>query len=117
MSALSTLNLPWYEEIGGALWNASTGTLSDSQKAALEAQQTQNEITAGADPTTAATQAASDVTAALKLNNADPSQASLFNNPGLSSLFSKLSTVIVIAAIAAIAYFAFEAYRIFHHAQ
>lgn len=87
--------------ISDFLWNAATGTLSSDQKAALQQQETQGIIQAGGDPSQAASQAASDVTTVLTQNNADPSQASIFNNPGLSNLFKYVEY----AAIAVAAYF------------
>lgn len=108
----ASASLPWYDEFGGFIWNAATGTLTQAQKDALIAQQAAS-VTAAAggssDPTAIAAQASQDVTAALTLNNADPSQASLFNNPGLDSLFQKASWVVAVVAIAAFLYFALEA--------
>lgn len=109
--------LPWYEEIEGSIWNAATGTLTDAQKQALIDQQIAGVTRAsGADPvdaTAIATQAQQDVTAVLTMNNADPSQASIFNNPGLDAILQKAGWVIAIAAIAALVYFLVEAYRVF----
>lgn len=109
--------LPWYEEIEGSIWNAATGTLTDAQKQALIDQQiagvTQASGSGPVDSTAVATQAQQDVTAVLTMNNADPSQASIFNNAGLDAILQKAGWVIAIAAIAALVYFLVEAYHAF----
>lgn len=117
--ALASLQLPWYEKVEGTLWNAATGTLTDAQKQALIDAQVQG-VTAASDNSTGnvdtaaiTAQATSDVTGVLKANNADPSQASVFNNVGLDSLFQKFGVVIAVAAVAALIYFVIEAVRIF----
>lgn len=117
--ALASLQLPWYEKVEGTLWNAATGTLTDAQKQALIDQQVQS-VTAASDNSTGnvdtsaiQAQATSDVTGVLKANNADPSQASVFNNVGLDALFQKFGVVIAVAAVAAFFYFLLEALRLF----
>lgn len=57
------------------VYNAATGSISPAQSAAIQEQETQQLIQAGASPQTAAQQSASDVNATLKLNNAAPSQS------------------------------------------
>ncbi len=91
--------LPWSQRVEGFLWNAATGTLTDSQKQALITQQAAavSDASSGAiSPTDALTQAQQDVTTVLTQDNADPTQASLFNNPGLNALFQKAGWVVVI---------------------
>lgn len=115
--ALSSLALPWYEKIEGTIWNAATGTLTSAQKQALIDEQTKQVIQASGDAPVDAqaiqAQATDDVSAVLKANQADPSQASLFNNVGLDSLFQKFGWVIAVAAVAAFFYFLLEALRLF----
>lgn len=116
--ALSSLSLPWYEKIEGVVWNAATGTLTDAQKQALIEQQIQSVTQASggnADAASIQAQATADVTGALTVNQADPSQASLFNNAGLDNLFQKFGWVVAIAAVAAFFYFLLEALRLFGH--
>ena len=115
--ALSALSLPWYEKIEGSIWNAATGTLSDAQKKALIAQQVAMQTQASGDAPVSTqaleSQATADVSAVLTANHADPSQASLFNNPGLDNLFQKFGWIIAIATVAAFFYFLLEALRLF----
>lgn len=114
MSAAASV--PWYDSVEGFIWNAATGTLSPAQKSALIAQQTASVIQASgssADPTSIAAQSQADVTAALTLNQADPSQASLFNNPGLDSVFQKAGWVVALISGAALIYFVIQAIRAF----
>lgn len=111
-------SLPWYDEVEGFVWNAATGTLTQAQKDALIAQQVQGVTQASGpgatvDTSAIAAQAQKDVTNVLTLNKADPSQASLFNNPGLDSIFQKAGWVIAIVAGAALLYFIVEAYYAF----
>lgn len=114
MSAAASV--PWYDSVEGFIWNAATGTLSPGQKTSLETAQATEVSNGSAGSVTyadALTQAQSDVSAILKINGADPSQASLFNNPGLDSLFQKAGWVVAIVAGAALIYFAIQAYRAF----
>ena len=113
MAAAANVGLPWYEAIEGDLWNAATGTLTEAQKNNLIAQQTAGVTAAGGNPATDSAQANADVTAVLTANNADPSQASIFNNAGLDALFQKAGWVIAILAVLALLYFGFQAYRAF----
>lgn len=112
----ASASIPWYDSVEGFIWNAATGTLSQAQKDALIAQEAASVTQASgsaADPTAIATQAQNDVTSVLTLNKADPSQASLFNNPGLDSLLQKAGWVVLIVALAALVYFVVEAYAAF----
>lgn len=114
---MAAVSLPWYEQIEGAIWNAATGTLTAAQKQALVNQQiagvTQASGSGPVDTAGITAQANQDVTTVLTMNNADPSQASIFNNPGLDAIFQKVGWVIAIAAIAALVYFLVEAYYAF----
>ena len=114
---MAAIALPWYERIEGTIWNAATGTLTQAQKDALVAQQVAGVTRAsGSGPvdTSAITaQAQHDVTSVLTSDNADPSQASVFNNPGLDSILQKAGWVIAIVAGAALVYFLVEAYYAF----
>ncbi len=112
----ASASIPWYDQVEGFIWNAATGTLSPAQKSALVAQQVAGVTQASgsaADPAAIQSQAQNDVTSALTLNQADPSQASLFNNPGLDSLVQKAGWVIAIISVAALIYFVVEAYAAF----
>lgn len=113
MAAAANVGLPWYEAIEGDIWNAATGTLTQAQKNNLIAQQASGVAGAGGNPASASSQATADVTAVLTANNADPSQASIFNDPGLDSLFQKAGWVIAILAGLAFLYFGFQAYHAF----
>lgn len=114
---MAAIALPWYQQIEGSIWNAATGTLTQAQKDALVAQQVAGVTRAsGSGPVDSAAitaQAQSDVTAVLTADNADPSQASIFNNPGLDSILQKAGWVIAIVAGAALVYFLIEAYYAF----
>lgn len=114
---MAAIALPWYQEVEGVIWNAATGTLTQAQKQALIDQQiagvTKASGGAAIDSSSIATQAEKDVTTVLTSNNADPSQASVFNNPGLDAVLQKAGWAIAIIAGAALVYFLIEAYRAF----
>jgi len=114
---LATATLPWYQQIEGSIWNAATGTLTQAQKQALIDQQVAEVTKASGsgpvDTTSIAAQAEHDVTAVLTGDNADPSQASIFNNPGLDAVLQKAGWAIAIIAGAALVYFLVEAYHAF----
>lgn len=112
MSALSSLNLSLWDRVDGWLYNAAYGTLSPAQKQALVAQQTAEVTQAGGDPTTAATQAQTDVTAVLTQNGADPSQASILS-PGLAGLLDKAGWAVAVVAVVLFVFFVYRAYEAF----
>lgn len=113
MGATANTGLPWYESIEGDVWNAISGTLTTAQKNNLIAQQTASVTAAGGASSSAASQAQTDVTAVLTADNSDPSQASIFNDPGLDSLFQKAGWVVAIVALVLFVYFGWQAYRAF----
>ena len=111
--------LSFFDEVEGFVWNAATGTLTQAQKSALENQQAQDVVKASGgsvSATDALAQAHADVTAVLTQANADPSQASIFNNPGLDSLFGKIGWVIAAIGVFLVFYFSVLAYRAFRAA-
>lgn len=114
---MAATTLPWYDQIEGSIWNAATGTLTEAQKQALINQQiaevTKASGSGPVDSTSIAMQAEHDVTTSLTSNGADPSQASIFNNPGLDAVLQKAGWAIAIIAGAALVYFLIEAYYAF----
>ena len=115
----TTPTLPFWDRVEGFVHNALTGTLTDAQKQTLANQEAAALVQASGgnlSASDAAAQAQSDVTAVLKINNADPSQASLFNNPGLASLFSKIGWLVAAVGIFLFFYFSLLAYRAFREA-
>ncbi|MGH9406781.1 MAG: hypothetical protein ACRD3D_13215 [Terriglobia bacterium] len=85
--------------------NAATGHMSQSQAQTLAQQEAQQLITAGMDPTDAATQAQSDVSAALQQAGASPITASSVLGGALTS---SLPTWVWLLLIGAGVYVAYE---------
>lgn len=105
-NALSSLDLSIWDRIEGLWDNAAYGTVSPAQKQALVMQTAQGIVKASGGTISlddAVKQAQGVVTPALVAEKADPSQASVFNNPGLDNLLSKIGWIIeIIVAIAII---------------
>lgn len=114
-SALSSLHLSIWDDITGLWDNAAYGTLSPAQKQALIAQEAANRVQASGGSITlddATKQATADVTGALTYNKADPSQASIFNNPGLDNLFAKIGWIVEIIVAVAIIWIGIELWKL-----